>query len=260
MLALACQHFHVWKRTQGNETLGRNNPEWKQLSDDEFVELSKQFNSSEAFARHFGLSRVSFSFRQRLRASQINFVRIPKISKQDFQTAVDNASSIAEVIENLGFNRSENQRYRDMKNLSEMYQVQLPKVDTIAANQKLAKIRRIPDAEFFSFPSSRFGTALRHRMVDVGIPYNCSVSECPLSQGPAMWAGKPIVLQVDHINGNSSDNRLQNLRFLCANCHTQTDTFTNRKKSGTPKQKVCSCGRNVQSTITECPHVSATVI
>ena len=32
-------------------------------------------------------------------------------------------------------------------------------------------------------------------------------------------------LQVDHINGNHQDNRLENLQILCANCHRKTDTF-----------------------------------
>jgi len=39
------------------------------------------------------------------------------------------------------------------------------------------------------------------------------------------WRGKPIPLELDHINGNSSDNNLENLRILCPNCHAQTSTY-----------------------------------
>ena len=52
-------------------------------------------------------------------------------------------------------------------------------------------------------------------------------SEC--GQGET-WNGKVLVLQLDHIDGNSDNNKLENLRILCPNCHTQTETFTSRQK------------------------------
>lgn len=44
-----------------------------------------------------------------------------------------------------------------------------------------------------------------------------------------VWNGSPLVLHMDHINGDSSDHRLENLRWLCPNCHSQTKTYGNKK-------------------------------
>jgi hypothetical protein len=49
--------------------------------------------------------------------------------------------------------------------------------------------------------------------------------ECGLSD---TWNGKPITLEIDHINGNSLDHRVENLRLLCPNCHSQTSYFRGR--------------------------------
>jgi hypothetical protein len=65
------------------------------------------------------------------------------------------------------------------------------------------------------------------------LPRQCDV--CSLTD---TWQGKPLKLQLDHINGINNDNRLENLRFLCPNCHTQTDTFCSKNKAHTSRQKI----------------------
>ncbi len=44
------------------------------------------------------------------------------------------------------------------------------------------------------------------------------------------WLNRPISIELDHINGINNDNRLKNLRFLCPNCHSQTDTHRGKNR------------------------------
>ena len=56
------------------------------------------------------------------------------------------------------------------------------------------------------------------------IPYKCDC--CGISS----WNNKPLVLTIEHKNGNHFDNRIPNLELLCSNCHSQTDTFCGKNK------------------------------
>jgi len=44
------------------------------------------------------------------------------------------------------------------------------------------------------------------------------------------WQDKPIGLEIHHIDGNSKNNKLENVKLVCPNCHSQTDTFKNKKR------------------------------
>ena len=68
----------------------------------------------------------------------------------------------------------------------------------------------------------------RHRikktMLAYGIPNKCAI--CKITD----WLGKPIPFILDHINGKSDNNKLENLRLLCSNCDSQTDTYKGKNK------------------------------
>ena len=47
--------------------------------------------------------------------------------------------------------------------------------------------------------------------------------------GLTEWLGRPLSMALHHVNGDGRDNRLENLQFLCPDCHSQTDNFSGRK-------------------------------
>tara|TARA_B100001093_G_scaffold437332_1_gene436193 strand:- start:5623 stop:6309 length:687 start_codon:yes stop_codon:yes gene_type:complete len=65
------------------------------------------------------------------------------------------------------------------------------------------------------------------------------------------YNNEPLTLQLDHINGNNKDHRLENLRILCPNCHSQTDTYGGKNVKYI-KNKCVDCNTHIHSQSTRC--------
>jgi hypothetical protein len=76
--------------------------------------------------------------------------------------------------------------------------------------------------QWLSGASCQFSDARTKKFIARQRGYKCEV--CGIHE----WQGKPIVLEIDHINGAWDENGPENVRLICPNCHSQTDTYKNK--------------------------------
>lgn len=81
------------------------------------------------------------------------------------------------------------------------------------------------------------GYKLKRRLLNAGM-LDEVCAQCGI--GPE-WNGKPLSLQLDHVNGDHLDNRPENLRLLCPNCHSQTETFAGKGRPSKAKDRRTAC-------------------
>jgi hypothetical protein len=151
------------------------------------------------------------------------------VDDETLYQAVKNSRSIREVLLQVGLNET-GSAYRVFKK-----RVKILGIDTshfLGQGHLKGKSHdwapKIPLKKILVKNSTYNNTvALKNRLIKEGLLKNRC--ECGLE---SIWNGKPITLQLDHINGHYDDNRITNLRILCPNCHSQTETFAGKNQSG----------------------------
>lgn len=154
----------------------------------------------------------------------------------DLIRAVKNSKSKLQVIKKLGLTVPGS--YRTVNKYIRLLNIKLDHFETNSERGKrIGKHKRLKNKDVFKIDSDYDSVGLKRRIIrDNLLPYICQL--CNLTD---TWNSLPLILQLDHISGKNRDNRLKNLRFLCPNCHTQTNTFCRRKIKLIPKQrKLCS--------------------
>ena len=151
-------------------------------------------------------------------------------TKEILESAVRKSKSYAETCRNLGIS-DKGGNIRTIKNKISLFDIDIshftgPRWNKGLNSYKHPSIRRRDTSEILVENSGWTGTSIKKRLFNEGLKeYKCEI--CGLSD----WLGKPISLQLHHLNGDHRDNRLENLQILCPNCHSQTDNYSGRNNS-----------------------------
>lgn len=145
-----------------------------------------------------------------------------KYTKEALQEAVASSESMTGVLRFLGV-RLAGGTHSHISRMVRQFEIDCSHFTGQAHNKGKSSWNR-QDATDILVVGDEFGRRVDRKrllraMTEMGVPYKCA--EC--SQDPE-WNGKTLCLDIDHTNGNFWDNRLENLRFLCPNCHSQQET------------------------------------
>lgn len=142
------------------------------------------------------------------------------------EQAIEETRSVKEALEFLGL-RAAGGNYKSFYRWCETHGL-TPKHGTpelrLEGLSRSREERRIPDELVFCENSTYCRQSLKNRI----IKENLLIYQCQSCGLNSEWNGKILSLQLSHKNGVYNDNRLENLEFLCPNCHSQTDDFAGK--------------------------------
>lgn len=151
--------------------------------------------------------------------------------KEKFINIVLSSNSISDILRAYALKTTSTYHIKKIKEYCNLYNVQIPVYNCTQSILKLQLLNRITNVDLFVANSTVASSVVRKRIKKENlIPYQCAI--CNIKNE---WNFKILTLQLDHINGVRTDHRLENLRWLCPNCHSQTETYANKKRNSTSK-------------------------
>lgn len=162
-----------------------------------------------------------------------------KYNKEELTIAVSQSKTIAEVLNKLGLIPNGG-NYKVIQSKIKEYDIDISHFCRTFLGRPRILERNIDDYLKNKFPISSF--RLKNKLFQSRI-FEKKCMKC----GIISWNNKEAPLELDHIDGNSNNNQLSNLRILCPNCHAQTKTYRGKNQSHKkspkkyPKKKTNTC-------------------
>lgn len=152
---------------------------------------------------------------------------LSEIKREDLEKIIKNSYTYLEVLHKLGYHSQNGGSYRTLKNKINKWNIDISHFKRQYFNRQKATAKDlfVENCQYCRQSVKRF--ILKHNL----IPYQCAICG-----NTGKWNDKPLTLTLDHKNGVSNDNRLENLQFVCPNCDSQQDTYGS--KNTKYKQKV----------------------
>ena len=173
------------------------------------------------------------------------------IPPQEFQELLDTSNSFVDILIKVGLDPYNGNH----KTLNHRIKEEGFDISVLEKNRKKSRDNHMKSLlekktyrlEDILVENSKHGS---HHLKNKLISQNILKNECSICKNNGEWFGKKLSLQLDHINGINNDNRLENLRLLCPNCHSQTETFSGKRHK---KYNFCKdCGEKVQKKSIRC--------
>ena len=150
--------------------------------------------------------------------------KVYQVSEEDFRRIVANSYSYSDCLRALGLaTRGGSSTDILKKRLAELN----CDISHFGTNNQKQSVYAKYSLEEILVENSFYAniSSLKSRLIREGrLEYKCAI--CGIKE----WRDLPLSLQLDHINGINNDHRIENLRFLCPNCHSQTETYSGKNK------------------------------
>jgi len=169
--------------------------------------------------------------------------KINVLSNDEIIKLLNESKSLRDVLTKIGYSTNGSGGYKTFKQECKIRNITIPEYNYYGDGNK--NMKKLPDEKVFCENSTYSRQHLKNRIIKGNlIEYKCS--ECGVGDE---WNGKKLSLQLEHKNGINNDNRLENLTFLCPNCHTQTETYAGKSLK---KHYYCKCGNEIRKESKMC--------